>query len=284
VVGVKFRVATRTGNRRRWRNDVLLEGKNAVVYGGGGNVGGAVCRAFAREGARVFIAGRTPGPMEEVAADISASGGQAETALLDALDERAVDEHADAIAEKAGGIDISFNAVDYGDVHGTPVLEMPYNDFFDPITTAIRAHFLIARAAARHMAPRGSGVILTITATTARHAIPEVGGTFVRFDATESLCRQLATELGPSGIRVAWLQTTGLPETLQDTGVPVPDYGIGTGGRTLAEHIVWMQNKTMLKRLTSLRDVADVAAFLASDHASAMTATGANLSCGSIPG
>lgn len=263
---------------------MLLEGKNAVVYGGGGFVGGAVSRAFAREGATVFLAGRTPGPMEKVAADIAASGGHAEIAQLDALDEKAVDEHADEVADKAGSIDVSFNTIDYGDVHGTPVLEMRYEDFVAPIMTAIRAHFLIARAAARHMAPRRSGVILTITATTARNALPDVGATFVRFDATESFCRQLASELGPSGIRVAWLQTTGLPETLQDPGVPLPDYGTGSGGMTLEELITWMRNKTMLKRLTSLREVADVAAFLASDYASAMTATGANLSCGSIPG
>jgi enoyl-[acyl-carrier-protein] reductase (NADH) len=134
------------------------------------------------------------------------------------------------------------------------------------------------------MARRGSGVILAITATTARMAIPHVGATWVRFDAMESLCRQLASELGPMGIRVAWLQTTGIPEALHDTGVPFPDYGTGSGGMALEELVAWMQNKTMLKRLTSLTEVANVAAFMASDQASAITASGANLSCGSVPG
>jgi NAD(P)-dependent dehydrogenase (short-subunit alcohol dehydrogenase family) len=262
---------------------VLLAGKNAVVYGGGGSIGGAVSRAFAREGARVFLAGRTPATLDRVAADISASGGEAETAQVDALDEKAVDEHADAIAEKAGGIDVSFNAIGYGDIHGTPVLQMSFDDFTDPIMAALRAQFVTARAAARHMARRGSGVILTITATTARLAIPDVGGTGVRFDATESLCRQLASELGPVGIRVSWLQTTGLPEALRDPGV-FPDYGTGSGGMALEEFVAWMQGKTMLKRLTSLKEVANVAAFMASDQASAMTASGANITCGSVPG
>jgi 3-oxoacyl-[acyl-carrier protein] reductase len=263
---------------------VLLRNKIAVVYGGGGPIGGAVSGAFAREGARVFLAGRTRETLDRVAEDIMAAGGEAEAAPVDAFDGRAVDEHADAIAEKAGGIDVSFNAVGRGDIHGTPVVDMPFDDFVDPVMIALRSQFLIARAAARHMTKRGSGVILAITATTARMAIPEVGGTGVAFDALESLCRQLASELGPKGIRVAWLQTTGIPEALSDTGEPSPDYGTGTGGMSGEELIAWMQGKTMLKRLTTLRDVGHVAAFMASDYASAMTGSGANLSCGSVPG
>ena len=262
---------------------MLLENKNAVIYGGGGSVGGAVARAFAREGAKVFLAGRTRATLDEVAEEISATGGVAETAQVDALDEKAVDEHADAVAEKAGGIDVSFNAIGHGDVHGAPLAEMPFEDFARPITNAIRAQFLTARAAARHMAMRGSGVILAITAATARQVIPNVGGTGVAFDAIESLCRQWACELGPRGIRVVWLQTTGIPEALSDTVELFPEYGTGKE-MTREELVAWMQNKTMLNRLTSLAEVGNVAAFMASDQASAMTATVANITCGSIPG
>jgi 3-oxoacyl-[acyl-carrier protein] reductase len=266
------------------RTTVLLENKNAVIYGGGGRVGSAVARAFAREGARVFLAGRTLATLDTVAGEISAAGGTAETAVVDALDEGAVDDHADAVAREAGGIDVSFNAISFGDVHGMPLSEMPYEDFANPITTALRSLFLTARAAARHMVARGSGVIMTITATTARHAFPQVGGTAVRFDAIESLCRQWATELGPHGVRVVWLQTTGLPEALAD--IPLfPDYGTKSGeGLTREELIAWLQGKTMLNRMTSLAEVGNTAAFLASDWASATTASGANLSCGSVPG
>jgi 3-oxoacyl-[acyl-carrier protein] reductase len=262
---------------------VLLENRNAVVYGGGGPVGGAVARAFAREGANMFLAGRTREKLDAVAGDIAAAGGRVETAEVDALDEAAVDAHANGVARDAGSIDVSFNAIAHGDVHGSLVVEMPYEDFARPVTTALLAQYLTARAAARHMVPRRSGVILAITATTARLAIPRVGGTGVTFDAIESLCRQLATELGPHGIRVAWLLTTGLPDALQDTGELSPDYG--TGKRmTQDEHIAWMRAGTMLNRLTTLADVGNAAAFLASDHADAMTATGINLTCGAVPG
>jgi NAD(P)-dependent dehydrogenase (short-subunit alcohol dehydrogenase family) len=270
------------GGLDRWEDGVLLENKNAVIYGGGGSVGGAVARAFAREGANVFLAGRTSAALDAVADGISGAGGRAETVAVDALDEDAVDRHADAVAEKAGSIDVSFNSISHGDVHGTPLFDMPYEDFARPITTAIRAQFLTARAAARHMVKSGSGVIMAITATTARLTIPNVGGTGVTFDAIESLCRQWATELGPHGVRVVWLRTTGIPEAMDDTGGLVPDYGT-VSRMTPEEHVAWMRGQTMLKRLTSLTDVGNVAAFIASDQAAAMTASAANLTCGAVP-
>jgi 3-oxoacyl-[acyl-carrier protein] reductase len=261
---------------------VLLEGKNAVVYGGAGPVGRAVAHAFAREGARVFLAGRTLATLDEVAREIADAGGAVETARVDALDEPAVDGHADAVAERAGGIDVSFNAVGHGDVHGLPLLEMPFEDFARPITTAMRALFLTTRAAARHMVRQGSGVIMAVTATTARLAIPEVGGTGVTFDAIESQCRQWACELGRHGVRVLWLQTTGLPEALTDE--VQPGYGAGSGdAMTQVELIAWMRRSTMLDRLTTLAEVGTMAAFMASDHAGAVTGVGANLTCGQAP-
>ena len=138
----------------------MLKDKNAVIYGGGGSIGGAVARAFAREGANVFLAGRTRAKLEEVSDEIRSSGGEAETAQVDALDGRAVDGHADAVAASAGGIDISFNLISHGDVHGTPMAEMDLADYARSVVTAVRTTFLTWRAAARHMIRQGSGVIL----------------------------------------------------------------------------------------------------------------------------
>jgi len=136
---------------------MLLEDKNAVIYGGGGSIGGAVAQAFAREGARVFLAGRTRAELEEVADEIRSAGGIAETAQVDALDGPAVEGHADAVAASAGGIDISFNLISHGDVHGTPMADMDLEDYARPV---VRTTFLTWRAAARHMIRQGSGVIL----------------------------------------------------------------------------------------------------------------------------
>jgi NAD(P)-dependent dehydrogenase (short-subunit alcohol dehydrogenase family) len=196
----------------------------------------------------------------------------------------AVDEHAAAVASRAGGIDVSFNAISHGAFHGTPLVDMSYEDFAGPILTALRTHFLTGRAAARHMIERRSGVIMSITATTARHVIPQVGGTGVMFDVIESLSRLWARELGPQGIRVLWLRTTGIPEALAD--VPrFPDYGIRSGqGLTREELIAWLAGKTMLGRLTTLEDVGTVAAFVASDRAKAMTGNAVTIEGGSVGG
>jgi 3-oxoacyl-[acyl-carrier protein] reductase len=262
---------------------VLLQSKTAVVYGGAGTVGRTVAGAFAREGAKVFLAGRTLATLEAVAGEIRAAGGEAESAQVDALNPEAVDAHTDAIAKTTGRIDISFNAIGHGDVHGMPIVEMPFEDFVRPIEIAVKSQYLTARAAAPHMSAQGSGVIMAITATTARLAVPEVGGTGVAFDAIESLCRQLAGELGPRGIRVAWLRTTGLPEALADIDL-FPAYGTGSEGMTRDELITWLKSKTMLNRLVSLTEVGSMAAFLASDRASSITGCAMNLSCGSVAG
>jgi 3-oxoacyl-[acyl-carrier protein] reductase len=139
---------------------MLLENMNAVIYGAGGSIGRAVARAFSREGAKVHLAGRTLESLEEVAQEIRSTGGVAETAQVDAIDEQSVNEHADAVAASAGGIDVSFNLISVGDVQGTPLAEMPLEDFERPVITAVRTQFLTSRAAARHMISQGSGVIL----------------------------------------------------------------------------------------------------------------------------
>ncbi len=141
---------------------MLLEDKNAVIYGAGGAIGGAVAKDFAREGARVFLAGRTRDPLEAVAADISSAGGSAEVAVLDALDEEAVDEHARAMVSEAGSINVSFNLITRGDVQGIPLIEMKTDDLSHAVVNGLRSNFITARAAARHMVDQGSGVILVL--------------------------------------------------------------------------------------------------------------------------
>jgi 3-oxoacyl-[acyl-carrier protein] reductase len=252
---------------------VLLENKNAVIYGGGGAIGGAVARAFAREGARVFLAGRTLAPLDEVAEAIRAAGGTADTAEVDALDEQAVDRHADAVAAEAGGIDISFNAIAHPYAHGVPMAEMSVDDFMAPVQTAARTTFLTARAAARHMIPKRSGVLLAFGGPGDRSAPNRdyyLGGTQVAFDAIETMRRQLSIELGRHGIRFVTLASGGVPETLPQ----------GFDGR---EEIVEMiEKQTLLGRAATLEDIGNAAVFAASNWARTMTAAIVNVSCGAL--
>jgi 3-oxoacyl-[acyl-carrier protein] reductase len=241
-----------------------------VIYGGGGMIGGAVARAFAREGARVFLAGRTMDKLETVADEIRSSGGAAETAQVDALDAAAVDEHADAVAAEAGGIDISFNLITHGDLQGTPIAEMELEDYVRPVVTAVSTTFLTARAAARHMIRRGSGVILVFGGSGPPLRGYALGGLQVAFEAMESMRRQLSSELGPHGIRVVTLRTGGVTEAIPQ-GFPGRERIVGD-----------IEKMTMLGRAATLEDVGNAAAFAASDWGRTMTAATVNVSCGAL--
>jgi 3-oxoacyl-[acyl-carrier protein] reductase len=247
---------------------MLLENKVAVIYGAGGPIGGAVARAFAREGARVFLAGRTKAKLDKVAEEIRSSGGSVETAIVDALNEQAVHQYVDEVVAQAGHIDISFNVIGYGDVQES-LLEISVEDFLQPITNAMQTQFLTTRAAARHMVKFGSGVVLHFGGG-GPQTQPGLGGFKIALDAIEGLRRQWAVELGPHGIRVLTLKTGGIPETIPDTD-PQRD--------NIIENLL---PATLLNRAATLADVGNVAAFVASDQARTMTSTEINISCGAI--
>ncbi|WJH36069.1 SDR family oxidoreductase [Paenibacillus sp. CC-CFT747] len=190
---------------------MLLKNRNAVIYGAGGAIGGAVARAFAQEGANVFLAGRTLATLNVVAKEISDVGGVVETAQVNALDEQAVESHLAKVVNKFGSIDISFNVIGLGDTQGGPLVDMEKERFVNPIATAMQTHFITATSAARHMAKNGSGVILALTAQAARKPYRDVGGFGVAGAAIEGFCRQLAIEVGTQGIRVVCLRSAGSP-------------------------------------------------------------------------
>jgi NAD(P)-dependent dehydrogenase (short-subunit alcohol dehydrogenase family) len=256
---------------------MLLENKNAVVYGAGGAIGGAVARAFAREGARVFLAGRTLATLDRVAEEISTVGGVVETAQVDALDERTVEEHIGGVVEQAGNIDVSFNAISIRDVQLIPLTEMSREDFASPIVTGTATHFLTARAAARRMAERGSGVILTLSSSAVRAYVPGVyvGGFGIAGTAIEALTKQLAAELGPQGVRAVCLRLEGIPESWE--GISTEDWSAPP-----AEIEAQMKARSLLGRVTTLTDLGNAAAFLASDLAGATTGTVFNLTSGTV--
>ncbi len=261
---------------------MLLQNKNAVIYAGAGAIGSAVARTFAREGARVFLTGRNLSAIDAVAKSISAEGGQVETAQVDALNERAIEMHIESVLAKAGRVDVSFNAIGIpqNGIQGTPLVQLAFENFLLPSSIYLQSHFLTARTAARYMLQKKSGVILTLTATPAKLALSLVGGMGPAWAGLESLSRGLAAELGPQGVRVICLRSDAIPETAtidrvfdlhaRTIGIPRTDFqGIVAG-------------MTQLRRLPQLQELADVAAFVASDRANAMTATVANLSCGSV--
>jgi NAD(P)-dependent dehydrogenase (short-subunit alcohol dehydrogenase family) len=259
-----------------------LKNKVAVIYGASGAVGGAVAGAFAREGARLFLTGRHRAPVEAVAKEVVAAGGSAEAAEVDALDERAVDRHLQSVIDKAGRIDISFNAVGIPNtkIQGVPLLELDVEQFSLPIATYTKSYFLTARLAARRMIEKRSGVIMTITSVPSRTGIPLVGGLGPAMAAVEQITRNLSAELAPQGIRVVGLRPQGMPEsgTIKEVfGLHAKAWGI-----TWEQFHELIASRTHARRLTTLAEMANVAVFMASDEASGMTGTVVNLSLGSL--
>jgi 3-oxoacyl-[acyl-carrier protein] reductase len=249
---------------------MLLQGKTAVIYGGGGSVGGAIARAFARYGASVHLAGRTESSLRSVADDIIAKGGAAQVDVVDALDGDAVDAHMARVVARDGRLDASVNVISDQDVQGTPMVEMDVEDYLRPVATAVRSKFLTARAAARVMVAQQSGVILYFGGrfdwTVARKL--SVGGIGVTFDAVESMRRQLAGELGRHGVRVVTLHTGGLPET-----IPAEFDG--------RDEIVELLNGNALTgQAATLQDVGEIAAFAVSDLARTVSGASINMSAG----
>ena len=262
---------------------MVLKDKVAVIYGAGGAIGAALARAFATEGATLFLTGRELATIEAVAKDIVSAGGNADAAEVDALNEQAVDRHLESVINKAGRVDISFNAVGITDTNilGVPLVALDVEQFSRPITTYTRSYFLTARLAARRMMLNKSGVIMTVTTLHSRTGFPLVGGYGAAQAAKEALTRDLSAELAPQGIRVVSLRPQAMPESVGSRR-RFYESRATTSGVTWEQFQGRLASRTHPRRLMTLEEMANVAVFVASDRASGMTGTIVNLTMGSL--
>jgi NAD(P)-dependent dehydrogenase (short-subunit alcohol dehydrogenase family) len=260
-----------------------LEGKVAVIFGAGGEVGAAVAKEFAAQGARLFLSGRTGSRVQAVADAISADGRPAAAAEVDALDEDAVNQQIDEAVAKAGRVDIVFNAMgpqptEYG--NATSTMDLPVEKFMLPITTIVPSQFITARSAARHMARQGSGVLIFLSATVSRGVSPNTSAIGAAYGAVDSMTRSLAVDLSPLGVRVVCVRSMGMAETrtMQQT-YEMGGKAMGVPKEKMAEIIT---SKALLRRPPSLVDTAKLITFLASDAAQAITGAIVNSSSGQV--
>ena len=262
-------------------NTPILKGKHAVVFGAGGSIGSAVAKAFAAEGARVFLAGRTKASLEAVAERITAVGGEAQTTMVDALDDTAVNRYLDDVAKQAGKIDVVVDltgplASDYG--NGKVAVELRVEEFMAPLTTIVRSHFITARAAARHMINQKSGVIIFVTGSPARPHVPGATAIGAAFGAIENLTGNLAFEVSPLGVRVVCLRTIANIDSrpIQET----MDFVARRMNITKEQAIGQVALSNFLKVPATVKDTANAAVLIASDRARMMTGTVVNASAG----
>jgi 3-oxoacyl-[acyl-carrier protein] reductase len=257
---------------------MLLKNKNAVIYGVSDSMAGAFARVFAKEGARVFLTGRSIEKVKKVATEINAKGGQAEAAQVDALNEKEINDHIESITAKAGSVDISFNGIGVQDTQNIPLINMSLQDFVRPVNIAMQTQFLTATAAGRVMAKQRSGVILSLTATPGALGYPLVGGFGPTCCAIEGFSRDLAVELGPYGVRVINIRSAGSPDSR-----PFQD-ALAHDKEAVSDFISKLEEDTMLRELPMMTDIANVALFLASHLAAKITGVTVDVTSGTTTG
>ena len=259
----------------------ILTGKNAVVFGAGGTIGGAVAKEFAAEGAEVFLSGRAKANVESVAKQITAAGGKAHAAVVDALNDGAVDDYVDSIAKQTGRIDIEFNAVGprFSDLAtGKHAIDLTLAEFMGPVTTILKSQFNTARSVGRHMVKQRSGVIIFVTGSPVRgpRGRRDRAGCCVRRDRVRDGEHGVRGQQG--GVRVVCLRTTA---NIDSNQIQQLIQAATSGGATKEQVIAGIGSLNFKKVPTTLSDTAKLAALLASDRVRMMTGTVVNSTAGS---
>jgi NAD(P)-dependent dehydrogenase (short-subunit alcohol dehydrogenase family) len=262
-------------------NAPILQGKHAVIFGAGGSIGTAVARELAAEGAQVFLAGRTKANLEAVAKQIRATGGKAHTAVIDTLDDVAVNEYLDGVVKQTGKLDIVLDAAgplakEYG--NGKMAVVLPIEEFMVPLTTMVKSRFITARAAARHMTKQRSGVIIFVTGSPARPHVPGATAIGAAFGAIENFTANLAFEVSPYGVRAVCLRTLANTDSrsIQDT----MEFLAGQLNITKDQAMAQIAQSNFLKVPATVADTANAAVLIASDRARMLTGTVVNATAG----
>jgi NAD(P)-dependent dehydrogenase (short-subunit alcohol dehydrogenase family) len=227
----------------------------------------------------VHLVGRTQESLDIAASEIANARGQVDVAAFDALDESAVQAHVERVVAEHGSVDVTLNLIRRGDVQGTPLVDMTADQLLEAVDVGLRSNFITSRAAARHMSKQGSGVVLHLNSASGAGAMPGMGSTGPADAATETYMRYLAAELGPAGVRVCGIWTAGVEESLTDRKISDVS-GEGNPGAEAALQMI--ASMAALRRPPRLADVAETAAFLASDYASGITGTMTNVTCGLV--
>jgi 3-oxoacyl-[acyl-carrier protein] reductase len=257
---------------------MLLQNKNAIIYGAAGSLGSTVAQALAQAGAKVFLTGRTADRLQKVADTITMAGGKVEVGVVDALNKNAVHEYIEKITQNGTTIDISFCAIDFQSVQDIALTDMSVEDYMRPVTIALQSQFLTSTAAARRMMQQKSGVILSLTATPGGIGYPYTGGFASACVAMETFVTNLASEVGAYGVRAVNIRSAGSPDS------QVFRQAIEAVPQEMGDVLQSMKNDTMLKKLPLMADIANVAVFLSSDSANMITGVTIDVTGGTTTG
>ncbi|TNV21585.1 SDR family oxidoreductase [Buttiauxella sp. B2] len=261
---------------------MLVKDKVAVIFGGSGAIGGAIAHTMAREGAHVHLVARNQDKLDRVAGEIRTAGGMAETFVIDVLDEKSTSERIARLAQQTNGFDLVVNATGFMHNQGKGIEELSLAEFMQGIDPFLTAQFNISKAVIPHMGGERAGTILTVVAPAGTMAIPGHLGHIVGCAGIEAFVKALASELGPRNIRVICVRSHAIAGAVQAGSYTGEVFAPKAQemGLTVEQWLGGAAQSTMLKRLPTLSQVAELMTFLASDHAGAMTATVVNMTAG----
>ena len=247
--------------------DLQLTGKRALVTGGSRGIGAAVAHVLADEGVALALFAREPGRLSARAAELSERGATVVTRAVDTADAAAVRAAVEEVASELGGLDILVNAaaVPAGPAQAVPLALLDDDDLRQQIETKVLGYLHTARAVAPMMIDQGWGRIINISGLAARQTGSIFGS--IRNVAVAAMTKNLADELGPSGINVTVVhpaltvteRTFGLLRAVaQSEGI-----GVDQAAERFAAQV-------SIGRLVTAAEVADVVAFLASPRSVAI--------------
>lgn len=237
-----------------------LDGRTAIVTGGGRGLGQYMAEALSDAGANVVICSRKLEPLEEVRSEIEARGGQALAVACDVTEPDDVEKVISAAEETFGGVDVVVN--NSGATWGAPAEEMPLEKFDQVMRVNVRGTFLMAQAAGRRMIERGSGGsiinISSVAGIVGGHPdYMQTVGYNTSKGAVISMTRDLATSWAPHNINVNAIAPGWFPTRMS--------------GGLIDKHEQKMLDGIPLHRFGNPEDLKGVVVFLASPAASYVT-------------
>jgi len=234
-----------------------LSGRIALVTGAARGLGLAIANGLAGAGALVVLNGRDATALQNARQALKREGGRADVAAFDVTDRQAVRDGVAALEARHGSIDILVNNAGIQRRH--PVTEFPPEDWDAILATNLTAPFVVAQAVIPGMVKRGRGAIVNIASLTSELGRPTIVPYTAAKGGVRQLTRGLATELGPTGVRVNAI---------------APGYFVTEMNRALIDDKnfdSWVRGRTPMRRWGNPDELAGIAVFLCSDAASYIT-------------
>ena len=230
----------------------LLDGKSALVTGGGGGIGRATALAFAREGARVAVADYAAETAAETVAMVNAAGGQAITLTGDVARGRDVGTMLDETIGAYGRLDCAFNNAGIGpsqvDAAGKKTADWSEDSFDRMIAVNLKSVWLCMRAEIRQMLTQGGGAIVNTGSIAGLNGLATSSAYVAAKHGVVGLTKTAALEYAEAGIRVnavcpGFIETRMTEDTMRRRGAAIlaqiPAKRMGTPAE-IAEMVVWL--------------------------------------------